>query len=69
MYSLFYDLFSVEAVGKYVKVCVITLSKFINGPGDLDQTVVECVYNKYEFLDICVFTKYFEKMSSCHSFM
>lgn len=40
------------------------LSKFLSGPGDLVKTVVECVYNKYLLLDIHVFTKHFDKMSS-----
>lgn len=64
--SLFYDFVS-EAVRKYK--CMIMLSKTVIGPGDLVKTVVKCLYNRYLFfLDIHVFTKHFDKMSSCHSF-
>lgn len=40
---------------------MITLSKFLSGPGDLVKTVVECVYNKYLLLEVHVFTKHFDK--------
>lgn len=47
---------------------MITLSKFLSGPGDLVKTVVECVYNKFLLLDIHVFMKHLDKVSPAFHF-